>query len=404
MVARILTLTLSACSLRLGVALRSRSSDALEDKVASLPSYTFRSFVRDFNRVYIEGSTEWVQREELFNKHKEEALSFNALPDQTWRKGISKFMDHTDAEKKRLLGYKGARTQGTGVNSAATSFKRVNMLPSTYEVVAAAKESKLLRSVRDQGNCGSCWAEAATATLEGQMEVNATLMSQIAELRTKSRRVPASLALSDQVVISCTDNPRNCGGSGGCSGATVELAYAMLQDNGGLPFASEWGYEARAQECRREVFEHHKIGIRGFTVLPSNKLHPLQDALVTTGGPVAISVDASNWYMYYDGVYSDGPGDFAVNHAVTLMGYKMPKDSEQGWWKIKNSWGSFWGENGYIRVEMKADEESHCGWDYRTHDGIACDGDPDSAWVCGTCGILYDSVYPTGLYLQKGES
>merc|ERR1712032_1097111 len=46
---------------------------------------------------------------------------------------------------------------------------------------------------------------------------------------------------------------------------------------------------------------------------------------------------------------------------------------------------------------MKSEEEEHCGWDHNTHIGIACDGEPNKAWVCGTCGILYDVVYPTGL-------
>eukprot|EP00418_Pyrodinium_bahamense_P023815 CAMPEP_0179133134 /NCGR_PEP_ID=MMETSP0796-20121207/63301_1 /TAXON_ID=73915 /ORGANISM="Pyrodinium bahamense, Strain pbaha01" /LENGTH=109 /DNA_ID=CAMNT_0020832091 /DNA_START=16 /DNA_END=342 /DNA_ORIENTATION=- len=107
----------------------------------------------------------------------------------------------------------------------------------------------------------------------------------------------------------------------------------------------------------------------GYTVLPSNKQHPLMEALVTTGGPVAVSVDATNWFMYAGGIYSDrgffsDGGNFNVNHAVTLMAYKKPEKASMGWWLIKNSWGSFWGEEGHIRVEMKANEEEHCGWDY----------------------------------------
>jgi len=66
---------------------------------------------------------------------------------------------------------------------------------------------------------------------------------------------------------------------------------------------------------------------------------------------------------------------------------------------IKNSWGTGWGEDGFIRLEMKENEAEHCGMDTKTHEGLACDGDPDEAWVCGTCGVLFDSVYPTGVHL-----
>merc|ERR1719424_838318 len=114
--------------------------------------------------------------------------------------------------------------------------------------------------------------------------------------------------------------------------------------------------------------------------------------------------------MYNGGMFSDtgffSKGDFTVNHAVTLVAYQVPKKglqasgkAQKGYWLIKNSWGPSWGEDGFIRLEMKENEAEHCGMDTNTHEGLACDGDPDEAWVCGTCGVLYDSVYPTGVHL-----
>merc|ERR1719433_1292730 len=102
----------------------------------------------------------------------------------------------------------------------------------------------------------------------------------------------------------------------------------MVKKEGGLPFAQEWSYvsgSGSTPACKSGIFDHHKIGVSGYTVLPSNKVDPLKHALVNTGAPIAVSVDASNWFMYSSGVYTpDGEGEFHVNHAVTLMAYQNP--------------------------------------------------------------------------------
>jgi hypothetical protein len=143
-----------------------------------------------------------------------------------------------------------------------------------------------------------------------------------------------------------------------------------------------------------------RLGITDYVVLPTNKLNPLLSGLVGTGAPVAISVDATRWSFYRGGIFTD-KNSFTTNHAVTLMGFQRPVNGAMGYYLIKNSWGSSWGENGMIRVEMTEDEDNHCGWNHNSHDGLACDGDPDDSWVCGTSGVLYDSVYPTGLYYME---
>jgi len=169
----------------------------------------------------------------------------------------------------------------------------------------------------------------------------------------------------------------------------------MMKESG-VPLQDDFGGECSTARAL--------VGITGYEVLPSNKQHPLLQALFESGGPIAVSVDASTWFGYHAGIFSDTTGgskaEFVINHAVTLTGYKMPKGTEMGYWRIKNSWGPSWGENGFIRLEMKKNEEAHCGMDTMTHVGLACDGDPDEAWVCGTCGILYDSTYPTGIHVR----
>jgi cathepsin L len=321
--------------------------------------------------------------------------------------GLTQFADYSASEYQAILGYKGRRGGAGAEERAAFARERTWTYPPAFSV--RGDGSRLNDLVRDQGSCGSCWAEAATSTLEGQMEANKTVMDHLRGVLDKMGKTSQKPTLSSQAMVSCTKNPRNCGGSGGCDGATVELAYEMVKEHGGIPMAVEWAYESGSgstPECKLSAFQKAYVGITGYEVLPSNKLHPLMQALYESGGAIAVSVDATHWSMYNGGIFSDTSGfrkgDFTVNHAVTLVAYKVPKKTglaQMGYWLIKNSWGTSWGEDGFIRLEMKENEAEHCGMDHKTHEGLACDGDPDEAWVCGTCGVLYDSVYPTGVHL-----
>mmetsp|Transcript_80865 Transcript_80865/g.187759 ORF Transcript_80865/g.187759 Transcript_80865/m.187759 type:complete len:417 (+) Transcript_80865:58-1308(+) len=386
-----------------------QSLHALRSSVEYLQGYTFDDFIEEHNRTYRKGTPAYDEREALFEERRKLVIQFNSKPGLSWKMGLCEFMDYTRAERSRLLGYTGSGSRSVGYAEPAEAAElrgQALNIPTSYSVEEA--DSKLLTLIRNQGNCGSCWAEAATTVLEGQMARNKTLMRFLAAARENGAKgVPPVPTLSSQMVVSCTPNERHCGGRGGCTGATAELAYDMIRARGGLPFAVEWNYESgysgNTPTCRQGLFQHPRIAISGFEVLASNRLAPLKEALVASGGPIVVSVDATNWFEYSEGIYSDTnlgrKGDFTVNHAVTLMAYKEPQLGARGYWVIRNSWGDYWGEAGKIRLEMKPNEEEHCGWDYSTHDGLACDGDPDQAWVCGTCGVLYDSTYPTGLHL-----
>ena len=86
-----------------------------------------------------------------------------------------------------------------------------------------------------------------------------------------------------------------------------------------------------------------------------------------------------------------------IDHAVQAVGYGA--DGATPYWTVRNSWGDGWGEQGYIRLFRGNSSKTDCGTDATPSEGDGCAGGPASITVCGECGILSDTSYPTGAAL-----
>lgn len=199
--------------------------------------------------------------------------------------------------------------------------------------------------------------------------------------------------LSPQGMLGCTPNPRKCGGTGGCDGATPELGFEWAQMHG-LQTLDAQDYTAK-DGCPRSFLEARPtVKIAGYVRLPENKADQMFNALVSAG-PLAVAVAASSWHNYDSGIFSGCQSNYVVDHAVTLVGYG--KERRKKYWKIKNSWGDLYGEGGFIRLKRSApDSPEPCGWDTDPQKGVGCRGGPSKLWVCGQCGILSDVAHPVG--------
>eukprot|EP00933_Yihiella_yeosuensis_P013712 TRINITY_DN1257_c1_g1_i1.p1 TRINITY_DN1257_c1_g1~~TRINITY_DN1257_c1_g1_i1.p1 ORF type:complete len:454 (+),score=123.61 TRINITY_DN1257_c1_g1_i1:80-1441(+) len=353
---------------------------------------SFDEWMQRHGRSYSNSTGEYHMRKEVFETAKKAAILHNSRSDRLWNQALNKYADRTDEELAAKLGWRPIATSDKGVafaQEAESSFgpddkkdkKEKKALPESVDW----SHLKVAQRIPDQGRCGSCWAVAATQVLNAHHEI-----------RTGQQKY-----YSAQEMLECTPNPRNCGGNGGCRGATVELGYSWVMKNG-LSEEKDVPYKATDEFCgvrpRPTSLLQESSSLRGalssgmrlsgFEVLPKNKEEPLRRAV--TSGPVAVSAAAGGWFRYHSGIFNSCNN--VINHAVTLYGYGT--DNGQPYWLVRNSWGSDWGEKGFVRIVRHFQEDEYCGIDKEPEKGVDCPGGPKEVTVCGNCGILYDSVVP----------
>jgi len=364
----------------------------------------FDGYVAAFERPYKRGTSEYAQRRALYDKNTKEIALHNARSDRSWTAGVNHLTDRTAAEFAQLLGWKGGPRTATSAGDVSASLLETDVeLASSVDWLS--KNLTAFSHVANQGGCGSCWAVTSVALLESRYE--------IANKKFRS--------FSAQQLVDCVPNEKACGGTGGCDGATVELAMQYVLDNG-LSTKHDRPYHGVDHQCKEnpELFGGKKkdsedsslvqadpseiedsarvggaaeIGLVSFATLPSNKAAPMMQALME--GPVAISVGANDWSFYSSGVFDKCGKGAIINHAVLAVGYGHDKSLSKNYYTIRNSWGGSWGEEGHIRLlrgKTVKEDESYCGTDSNPKEGIACKPYPESVEVCGQCGMLYDSV------------
>jgi len=343
-------------------------------------SYTFEKYVAEFGKEYAAGSDEYKRRETLFYNSLKAILVHNADHTKTWKEGVNMFTDMTHEEFAVRLGYR------KDIGYVRRAMDKVAYTPLSPERIAALPASLDWRTqgavtpVKDQGRCGSCWAFASAEALESAYFINSGKLVE----------------LSEQQIASCTSNPEDCGGSGGCDGGTAEVAYASAVTANGL--SSEWTYPYSSYggqnfQCQFGSGTPVVAPISSYTKLPENQALPLLNAVVQQ--PIAISVDASAWKGYESGVFNGcNQTNPDVNHAVLLVGYGTDPTTSEDYWIVRNSWSPNWGDNGYILLHRDDPNNPVCGVDLWPEHGSGCKGGPPTVAVCGTCGILYDNVYP----------
>jgi cathepsin L len=326
-------------------------------------NYDFQAYLAEFGKSYI--GEEHETRKALFEKNMELIQKHNEqykAGEHTWWAGVNHLTDYTKEEFARLRSTKynpsthpTVQLTSSGANPDSVDWRTKNMVTP----------------VKNQGGCGSCWAFSATETVESAYAMATGKL----------------LTLAPQYYVNCVKNPNSCGGTGGCEGATMELAFNQSAI-AGMPLESTLPYSGRDGQCGTYKAA---VKVTGYVKNPVNDAAALETA-VAQKGPMAITVAAEPWQMYGGGLFkgcSSGLfGSNTLDHGVQLVGYT--KD----YWIVRNSWGASWGEKGYIRVSRANDDKTFT--DKSPADGVACKPYPKTQTVGGECGILFDTSYPTG--------
>lgn len=324
-------------------------------------AYDFDSYLSDFSKSY--DAEEYEMRRGLFESHLLDILVHNNLSGKSWKRGVNHLTDLRPEEIPKGLTMRKSSSAFAQVEDAAVP-DQVDWRNATTPV-------------KNQQSCGSCWAFAATESIESAVALATGTL----------------LTLSPQVWVDCAENPNGCGGRGGCSGATAEIAYATAMQLGAFN-ESDVPYKAEDEPCSLSTLKP-AANISGFVTLPKNDYKALLTAVARH--PVAVSVDAS-WSDYESGIFPASEGGTHIDHAVQLVGYGEDDQFGEKYWLVRNSWGPNWGEDGYIRLERREDGMP-CAIDTRNQDGVGCADDPARVVVCGTSGILSDSSFPIGAHL-----
>ncbi|XP_033877529.3 digestive cysteine proteinase 2-like [Acipenser ruthenus] len=292
----------------------------------------FGHFRDRFQRRY--GDEEHETRKHVFVHNLRYIHSMNRarLPFQL---AVNPLSDRTAQELASLRGRKGRKTPNKGLPFPHEHYQSV-LLPKSIDW----RLYGAVTPVKDQAICGSCWSYATTGALEGALF-----------LKTGSQVV-----LSQQMLVDCTWGF----GNNGCDGGEEWRAYEWVMKHGGIATAESYGpYLGQNGFCHYNQSQL-TAKVKSYTNVTSGDLEALKLAIFKNG-PVAVSIDAAHksFLFYSSGVYYEPQCGNTVNdldHAVLAVGYGVLKG--EPYWLVKNSWSTYWGNDGYVLMSMK---DNNCG-------------------------------------------
>jgi len=293
------------------------------------------------NKVYSE--TEETARFAIFLDNYKHILKFNS-ENTSVKLALNKMADISKEEfKQKYLGLAVKESDSKYIRVNTVKLPELGDLPQTVDWNAQGA----VGPVKDQGQCGSCWAFSTVGALESYHYI---------------QYGGDMLSFSEQQVIDCARESNF-----GCNGGFPYTAFEYASING-LQLESDYPYAEEQGACQYSKDKARQVNI-GYSFVQTQSKDMLKVALAITPTVVAVEADQSIFQFYSKGVIGFGCGK-KVDHAVLAVGYDIVDDAEA--YVVKNSWGTTWGVNGYFYLST----------------------DPSLNGGYGACGVLSQPVFP----------
>merc|ERR1712113_1115246 len=224
--------------------------------------------------------------------------------------------------------------------------QRVAMNPITPDVNAPTSidwtnndGKSYVTPVKNQGQCGSCWAFSTTGSIESRSAI-------------KNGQTGASITtLSEQQLVDCSGSYGNMG----CNGGLMDDAFKYVEANGGLCSEEEYPYTAKDGSCQKSKCTTKYDPISSYSDVKADNVADLEAAVAE--GPVSIAIEADqSAFQFYSGGVLTGTCGTRLDHGVLVVGYG--ETGADKFWKVKNSWGETWGMDGYILICKECDKNN----------------------------------------------
>eukprot|EP00903_Cladosiphon_okamuranus_P012214 g11454.t1 len=279
-------------------------------------------------------------------------LGHNAFSHLSWEEFKESHLGYKRSSEKSAPAPQAPKPVAAPVEKVAAGRRRLvqveeDDLPSEVDWVADGA----VTPVQNQGMCGSCWAFSAIGAMEGAYYMATKTLAKF----------------SEEQLVDCDKTDH------GCFGGDMGQAFDWIKENGGLcteedyPYAGLWPpFKTCTTTCTL---------VEGTEVKEWAQVDATDEALmeaIATVGPIAIAIEADQtaFQFYSSGVFT-APCGAKLDHGVLAVGYGTWEDGTD-FWKVKNSWGETWGQEGYILLE-RSDSEEDAG---------------------GECGLLMEATYP----------